>query len=125
MPIYIYKHPDKEEYTEVFQGMNDEHNHFDEDGLEWKRIFTTPGMTIDTQVDPYSSSDYIKTTGSKKGTVEDLQKLSKELSQMRAQKDGIDPVKQKFYADHKKKTGRKHQGESKVYESKNVRVEYD
>ena len=25
MPIYVYRHPEKEEYREVFQGMNDEH----------------------------------------------------------------------------------------------------
>ena len=25
MPIYVYKHPEKEEYIEVLQGMNDEH----------------------------------------------------------------------------------------------------
>jgi predicted nucleic acid-binding Zn ribbon protein len=124
MPIYVYKHPEMEEYTEVFQGMNDEHTHFDAEGLEWKRVFLVPGMTLDTQVDPYSASDFMKTTGSKEGTIKDLQKLSKELSDQRAQKDGVDPIKQKFFDDHKKKTGRKHKSEARVYESENVKVEY-
>ena len=38
MPIYVYKHPEKDEYREVFQGMNDEHS-YAEGGVQWKRVF--------------------------------------------------------------------------------------
>ena len=34
MPIYVYRHPEKEEYREVFQGMNDEHV-YSKDGVEF------------------------------------------------------------------------------------------
>ena len=27
MPIYVYKHPEKEEYEEVLQGMSEEHTY--------------------------------------------------------------------------------------------------
>ena len=41
MPIYVYKHPDREEYEEVFQGMNDEHV-YEKDGVTWDRYFWHP-----------------------------------------------------------------------------------
>ena len=39
MPIYVYKHPDKENYIEVVQSMNDVHEYTDKDNLKWKRVF--------------------------------------------------------------------------------------
>ena len=45
MPIYVYKHPDEEEYREVFQGMNDKHV-YEEGGVEWKRVFLSPNASI-------------------------------------------------------------------------------
>lgn len=125
MPIYVYQHPKTEEYLEVLQGMNDPHEYTDEAGIEWKRIFFVPNAGFDTQVDPYSRQDYLKATENKKGTLGDLMDYSKELSQKRADKEGKDPVAEKFYANHEKKTGVKHPSKAKVYESKNVRVEYD
>jgi len=124
MPIYVYQHPETEEYIEIIQGMNDDHEYTDESGVAWNRVFHAPNANFDTQVDPYSQSDYIKATANKQGTMGDLMDYSKELSEKRAAKDGKDPLKEKFYRDHEKKHGRKHQSEAKVYESKNVRVEY-
>jgi hypothetical protein len=39
MPLYDFKHPTKEEYIEIFFNMDEEKAYFDEDGLEWQRIF--------------------------------------------------------------------------------------
>ena len=46
--VYLFKHPDKEEYREVVQGMNDEHS-YEEDGIIFKRVFTVPNMSMDTK----------------------------------------------------------------------------
>lgn len=127
MPIYVYKHPETEEEIELIQGMNDEHEYIDTDGVQWQRVFFSPNMSMDTEVDPFSQSDFVKTTGSKKGTVGEMMDLSKELSQQRAEKNGgVDPIKEKSFKDFKKRTGREHpKSKSRVYESKNVKVEYD
>jgi hypothetical protein len=128
MPIYIYKHPDEEHYTEEMQGMNDKHVYFDSDGLEWKRVFTIPNASIDTQVDPNSISKFIDTTMNKKGSFGDMMNYSKELSHQRAEQNGgVDPVQQKHFADYSKsRKGAKHVDEikSKSYESKNVKIDF-
>ena len=129
MPIYIYKHPESEQYEEVFQGMNDKHVYFDSDGLEWKRVFTIPNASIDSRIDPNSSKEFIEKTANKKGSFGDVMDFSKELSQMRSESNGgVDPVKEKYFSDYaKKRNGAKHFDEvkSKGYESKNVKVDYD
>jgi predicted nucleic acid-binding Zn ribbon protein len=38
MPIYLYQNPETDEVLEVLQGMNDKHEYFDEQGIEWKRV---------------------------------------------------------------------------------------
>jgi predicted nucleic acid-binding Zn ribbon protein len=126
MPIYAYTHPKTGEEIEVVQGMNDTHEHIDEEGTKWDRVFSTPNMNLDSEVDPFSQADFVRTTGSKKGTMGEMMDLSKEMSQRRAEKNGgIDPVKVKADADYKKRTGRDApKNKSRTYESKNVKVEY-
>jgi len=129
MPIYIYKHPEQEEYTEVFQTMTEDHVYFDSEGLEWKRVFTTPNMSIDSQIDPHSSKEFIEKTGGKKGTMGDMMDYSKEMSYIRAEKNGgIDPVKEKYYKDYStKRKGAKHidQMKSDMNNNKHVKIELD
>ena len=125
MPLYVYEHPETGEQIEVVQAMNDPHEYIDSTGLPWNRVFFAPNASFDTQVDPYSMHDYQKATENKKGTtIGEMMDYSKELSEKRADKDGKDPVKEKFQKDYEKKHGVKHKSETKVYESKNVRVEY-
>ena len=127
MPIYVYKHPEREEYREVVQGMNDEHV-YSEDGVEWSRVFLAPNASIDNSIDPFSKQQYLEATKNKKGTVGDMMNLSAELSEMRSEKmGGKDPVKEKFYDNYaKERNGAEHPNrKGKTYESKNVKVEYD
>ena len=128
MPIYVYKHPEKDEYREVFKGMNDEHS-YAEGGVQWKRVFLSPNASIDTSIDPYSKQHYIDATYSKKGTLGDAMDLSAELSAKRADiEGGKDAVKEKFYDDYAKtRNGAEHPNRIKQrgYESKNVKIEYD
>jgi len=128
MPIYVYKHPDEEEYREVFQGMNDEHV-YEEGDVKWKRVLLVPNASIDNSIDPFSNQQFIDATHKKKGTMGDMMDLSAELSAKRAEKaGGIDPVKEKFYDNYaKERKGAEHPNriKEKGYESKNVKIDYD
>jgi len=128
MPIYIYHNEQNDEYREIFQSMEDKHEYFGENGDEnsWKRVFTVPNASIDSQVDPFSSKDFVNKTNNKKGTYGDLLDRSKEMSEKRAQiAGGVDPVKEKYYQDYSKaRKGAKHPDQLKSYESKNVKIDY-
>ena len=129
MPIYIYKHPTKEEYEEVVQSMNDPHI-YSKDGVEWERVFFAPNMAISASDDPFSANNYIEKTANMKGTVGDLLDYSAELSERRAESNGgVDPVKQKALEGYSKKTGgKKHTsqlGQKKTFETKDVKVDFD
>ena len=56
MPIYTYKHPEKEEYIEIFQSMNEEHSYKCEKGLQWKRVFTSPQISANVITDPWDKN---------------------------------------------------------------------
>lgn len=124
MPLYIYQHPETQEYIEIIQGMNEEHKYF-EDGVEWKRIFTVPNAAIDSKIDAFSQSEFIHKTGNKKGTVGDILDLSSELSEKRAQLDGKeDPVKRKYFEDYKKRNKKDHlQDKPKTIETSNYKID--
>lgn len=103
MPIYIFKHPKKEKYIEIIQGMNEIHEFFDEKGIKWERVFLSPNYSIDSvsKTDIKDSKKFSEVTGKKKGTYGDLLDLSKELSEKRAAKNGgIDPVRETFKKQH-------------------------
>ena len=127
MPIYIYKHPAKEEYTEVLQTMAEDHIYSDSEGLEWKRVFTVPNASIDTRVDPNSSTEFIRKTENKKGTIGDMMDYSKELSHERSDSNGgFDPVKEKYYKDYaSKRKGAKHVDQMKSEMKSNKHVNID
>lgn len=129
MPIYIYKHPSEEEYTEVLQTMAEDHVYFDSDGLEWKRVFTVPNASIDSQIDPHSSKEFINKTANKKGSMGDIMDYSKDLSLQRAEANGgIDPIKEKYYKDYaSKRKGAKHidQMKSDAKKNKHVNIDFD
>jgi hypothetical protein len=128
MPIYVYKHPDEEDYREVFQGMNDEHV-YAEDGVEFERVFLAPNASVDSEIDPFSSQQFIDATSNKKGTLGDMMDLSAEMSRKRAdQAGGKDPVKEKFFDNYaKERNGAEHPSRVKEqgYESKNIKIDFD
>ena len=129
MPTYVYKHPEEERYIEVIQSMNDEHVYFDENNLEWKRVFVNPQLNVESNVDPFSNTDFIEKTGKMKGTYGDMMDLSKELSEKRKDANGgVDPVKENYYKQYSnERKGAKHpqQLREKGYESDNVKITYD
>lgn len=92
--------------------MNDEHVYHGEDGTQndWKRVYTVPQMSIDSQIDPNDPNAFLTATEGKKGTYGDMQDFSQELSEKRAEKTGgVDPVKQKYFEKYSaERKGAKH-----------------
>lgn len=123
MPIYLYSHPETNEIKEVLQSMKEEHS-YSEDGVQWRRVFTIPTASIDTKIDPFSASEFIRKTN-KKGTVGDVMDLSAELSEKRAESSGKeDPVKRKLFSDYKNKVGKDHlMDKPKTIETSKVKIE--
>ena len=109
MPFYIYQNPNTEEYIEILQGMNDEHEYTDSNGVKWNRVFTIPNAAIDLETDPFDNSQFIEKTQNA-GSMGELWDRSAELSHKRAEKrDGIDPLKKKYFKDYSaKRDGAKH-----------------
>jgi len=107
MPTYIYEDPETGETKEVIQRMNEDHK-FESNGKEWRRVFTNPQASIDTKWDEFSNRDFLEKTRAKRGTMGDLFDKSKELSQKREQRAGIDEKKQKIIKQYEENTGKKH-----------------
>jgi hypothetical protein len=87
--------------------MNDAHVYIDENGIEYKRIFFSPNVSIDSNIDAFSSVDFVEKTKNKKGTIGDLFDKSRELSEKRGGTLN-DPVLKKYYDSYSKENGVKH-----------------
>lgn len=129
MPLYTYKRESTGEHRDVFQGMNDVHEYFGEDGTEqdWKRVWHVPQMAMDTNIDPFNNEAFVEKTRGGQGTYGDLMDQSAELSEQRARLNGgVDPVKEKYYKDYSaKRNGAVHPDKKrKTFESSEVSVEY-
>jgi flagellar biosynthesis/type III secretory pathway M-ring protein FliF/YscJ len=128
MPIYLYQNPETEEVKEIIQTMNEEHV-YQEDGVDWKRIFTKPNASIQSlsSLDPFNKRDFIDKTGNMKGTVGDMMGLAEEMSAQRSEKTGTeDPVKRKFFDNYEKNIGKKHLADKpKRIERNGISVDLD
>lgn len=103
--IYLFENPETGELRDVHFNIDDE-KIYEEDGVVWQRRWTPPQIATDTKLDPYSQKQFIEKTR-KSGTVGDLWDRSAEMSQIRADKDGKDFVKEKFDAEQAKIRGGK------------------
>lgn len=86
------------------------------DGETWTRVLHSPHLATNglAPIDPYSQKAFRDKTGTKGDTLGALWDRSAELSARRAEKEGKDPVKQKYYDDYaKQKKGRRHLNEKK------------
>ena len=104
MPIYTYENIETGELVDVIQGMNDTHEYNGENDSEiglWRRVYYSPNMSMDTEVDPFDVNSFKKSTINKNDSFNDLFARSKEASERRASKlGGYDPVKEKYYKDY-------------------------
>ena len=125
MPIYVFKHPEKEEYKEAFFSMNDEKS-LVIDGIEWQRVYNSPNLNTEASIDPWSTNDFVNKTQDKKGSLGDIMDASAELSNKRAESNGgVDPIKSKYFDNYsKKRNGAKHHLDKSNVESKNFKIDY-
>ena len=130
--IYLFYNTKTEEYREIEMSMKDYAPYRGEnnDEEEWERVYDVPQISMGNSTlktaNPYSQNEFVERTGKMKGTLGDMLDYSKDLSEKRAEDNGgIDPVKQKHFKEYEKKTGKKHLADKKVYESKNVKINYD
>lgn len=129
MPMYIFQNPETEEEIEVFFHMDDEKKYIDDQGLEWKRIFTSSQLRTESSIDPWDNASFVNSTANMKGSVGDLLDKSSELSSIRAEQNGgVDPLKKKYFDNYsKERNGAKHHLDKtkSSYESKNVKIDFD
>lgn len=110
MGVYIYHHEGKGETVEVFQKMTDVHVYSGVSGNEegWRRIYTVPQAIVDSNFDPNNREEFMR-RGAKYSTLGDLMDKSRELSEKRAEKEGEDPKRRKFFDEYSKtRNGAKH-----------------
>lgn len=82
-----------------------------QDGVEYRRVYAAPLPAIDTKIVEASQEEFRKITNKKGITNGELWSLSEEMAKRRKEKDGRDPVTEKFYRDFERKNGVKHTGE--------------
>lgn len=111
MPQYSFFNQETNEYRDVFFHMNDLKDYKGENGLEegkWRRVYTVPQASIDTRIDPRDKTSFVRRTEKYK-TLGSMQDISREMSEKRAEKDGIDHVKQAYFKDYEStRGGKKH-----------------
>jgi hypothetical protein len=117
MPLYAFESSDGQ-YQDFFYKMADVPSLgtaiTDENGIVWKRVFTKPNAAIATQMDPYSVKQFNSRLDGKNITVGDMWEASKEASEKRAAKEGVDPIKKKYLENYKKeRKGQEHSVEKK------------
>ena len=104
MSIYIFENPRTGEIKELSQKMSDEHVYIDEEGLEWKRLWTPINFSIDGKINPWSKNSFETSTQDKNYTLGEMWDRSAEMSAARADKEGgVDPVAEQWKKDYSKK----------------------
>jgi len=120
MPTYIFEHPDTGDTREELQKMDEPHVYIDEDGVEWRRVFTVANFSVDGKLNPFSSKGFVEATRNKKMSVGDLWDMSGEMSEKREQKaGGRDPVLDKYEKKEEKRRKGKDLSPANVRESQN------
>lgn len=100
--IYLFENPTTGEVKEVYQKISETHEYI-ENGVKYKRLFTTSELSQNTRVDPRSCKDFLDKTNGKNYTYGDMTDRSGELSQKRAEKDGKDSLKEKYFENYAKR----------------------
>jgi predicted nucleic acid-binding Zn ribbon protein len=107
MPLYSFKNPETGEVIDILQKMNDPHVYIDKTGVKYERVYISPNMSIDSNINAFSSKDFVEKTKNKKGTIGDLFDKSRELSEKRGGQES-DPVLKKYYDSYSRDNGVKH-----------------
>lgn len=129
MPLFDFQHSETLEVHEVFFHMNDNKVYKGINGDEedkWVRLYHVPLASIDTKLDPYNKEQFVRRT-EKYSTVGDHLAKSKELSDIRAQRNEVDPLKRQFFDKYAAdRGGRRHIADRpSVIENARVKIELD
>ena len=110
MPEYLYQHPTTNKIISIYQSVHDLHEYIDKKNIKWNRCFTSPQINADQKLNENSSSkDFENFTKDKKYSVGDLWDKSRELSEKRQDRLGVDKVKKEYYKNwSKQRKGKKH-----------------
>ena len=127
MPIYIFENELTGEVKEIFFHMEEKKLFNGEDESEigqWRRVFTVPLASIDTKLDPRDKNAFVRRT-EKYSKVGDFQDISRDLSEQRTAKDGVDAVKQTWLKNYSNdRLGKKHPSElPKVVETSHIKID--
>lgn len=109
MPLYSFQASDGEAISVVMDTKQPPESYRVQykNGKSYKRVYDAPRISIDSRPG-VSESDFTRATSGKKMTIGQMQDLSKEMHEKRAEKEGQDPVKEKFYQNYEKQMGQKH-----------------
>jgi hypothetical protein len=112
MAIYLYRNPKTNKVIEVFQSIHDKHEYVNEAGLKYERVFTVPNTAIDSQIDPFSSKDFVNKTKNKNMSLGEMWDASRDASEKREKIQGKDSTKAKYFEKYAKtRRGMKHQSD--------------
>lgn len=104
--VYLFQHPETDEIKEIVQPANAKHEYF-ENGVQWRRVYTIPCISISTKFDAFSEKQFLrKTHEMKNGTIGDLLDLAQEAREERVKIDGYDKFGKETNENYKKKTGK-------------------
>ena len=110
MPTYEFLSKNESEYNVFYFDMKSAPKiggfFTDENGKIWKRIASMPQASTCIDIDPFDSKAFVEKTGRMKGTWGDLEKMSAEMSEKRAAKNGgRDDILEKYEDQKQKATG--------------------
>lgn len=105
MPIYIFQNKNTGEVKEFLLSMKEIGSFFV--GKDWQRVYTAPNVSVDSNINPHSSKDFVEKTRNKKGTIGDLFDKSRELSEKRGGASS-DPVLKNYFNSYEKEKGVRH-----------------
>lgn len=78
-------------------------------GVTYRRVYSVPLASKDTSFGDCDRGDFARKTGDKRGLrVGDAWEISAEMSERRAQRDGVDGVREQFYSNYAKENGERH-----------------
>lgn len=108
MPLYDFHNEKTGETISVFLDMKQAPEAYRQqtvNGVVYKRVYTVPHACKDTKVGSAARDDFRRVTEGKNLTVGEMQNISREMSQIRESKEGVDRVKEKFITNYKKNVG--------------------
>lgn len=92
------------------------------EGVTYKRVYTAPLAAKDTQTRDATLDDYNRITADKNLTVGEMTKVSRDMAAKRAEREGIEAVRQKAYDSYEQRIGKPHKDKLREEKLKRARA---